>query len=116
VERSPDVLGPHRPPPLVVDPPDVLSERLSDLGEALPEVAGHRDNHAVAWREQVGDGRFEPAGPGRGEDQDVVLRPVDLLQAFGDLAEKRAVPGPAVVDEGAALGEEDFGRYRRRPG
>ena len=78
-ERGPNVLGPHRGPPLVVDAVHVQPERLGDPGEALAEVPGHGGDDAIAGREEVRHHGFEPAGPRGREQHDVVRRLHHLL-------------------------------------
>jgi hypothetical protein len=83
---------------------DVQVVGLGDLGEALPEVAGHRNDHPVARREQVGHRGLQPTGAGRGEHEHVGVGSHDPLDPLGDLAEQLAVGWAAVIDERASLG------------
>ena len=67
------------------------------LAPALAERAGRDDEHALARRQQVHDGRLERRRARRGEEEDVVLRAAHLLQAGEraehELAEVRARDG-----------------------
>ena len=52
---------------------DVAAVRARDLAEALAEVAGRDDEHALAGRAEIGDRRLHPARTRAGVDEDVVL-------------------------------------------
>src|SRR4029450_903839 len=110
--RGPNVGGPHRFAPLVVDRVDVEPVGPGDLGEPLREVPGQRYQHRVARREAVGDGRLETPGARGGEDQDVRSRAVQPLEALGHLLQHAAEAWTTVVDERAPLGQIHLGRDR----
>src|SRR5579884_230258 len=76
-------------------PPSAVS--LRDRGEPLAERSVVDGQHAVARRQEVGDGRLEAARAGAHQRDDVVLGLEDLPEAVQHLADKPAERGSAVV-------------------
>ena len=67
LEHEGEVFGVDRLAPLELEPHDIGAVRRGKSRETFPEVAAQRDDHLVARRNQVGDGRLQAARAGRGQ-------------------------------------------------
>ena len=86
---------------------------IAQLRPALPELPGGRDDRDVARREQVRDRRLHRAGPGGGEQQHVVARLEDHLQALQHAGVDLDERGRAVVQDRLRHHLRDRRRQRR---
>ena len=115
LEAGGEVVRARRLAPLVLDGLDVGAVRRRELLPALAERAGGDDDHAVAGRAEVRDGRLHRPGAGAGEEQDVVRGAAHLPEPLERLAEELLVVGPAVVEHRLGERGQHFRRHRRRP-
>ena len=86
---------------------------VHDLGEPVPEDADGHDQHALARRDVIGDGRLHPAGPGGGERQHLAFGPVDAAHALRGAGDQIGELGSAVVDHLAGPRLRHLARQRR---
>ena len=97
----------ERAAPFDIDRVDRRAERLSDRDEALAELAGDDDEDRIAGAENVGEGRLHHRRSGAGEDQNVMRRTEDRLQALLAFRKHGFELGAAVVEDRQGCGLAD---------
>ncbi len=98
LEHEGEIFGVDRLAPLELEPHDIGAVRRGKSREPLAEVAAQRDDHFVAGRYEVRDGRLETASAGGRQQQQVGGRLEDALGAGRDLGQDGAELRTAVID------------------
>ena len=101
--------------PLVADRVHFDLVLLTDRDPPFAEGAVADDRDAIAGRAQIRDRRLHRARAGGGEEQDVGLGAVHVLQPAEHARVDLAEVGAAVVDDRLGARGEHLGRYGRRP-
>ena len=115
VEAGAHLVGARQLAPLVAQVVDGQAVAFRDRGPPLPEVAVRDDEHAVAGRADVGDRGLHRRGPGRGEEEHVILRPVHGLEPLDHARERVTEVGRAMVDHRLGRRREHLRRHRGGP-
>ena len=102
--------------PLDLDLGDVRAVGPGDLREPVAERADRHGEDPIARRDDVDDGRLEPARAGGRDDRDVARGPEVRAHPGQDPVEHGRELRPAVVDHLAGAGLADRRREPRRAG
>ena len=116
LESSSDECRVYRFPVGNVDGCECDAVGLTNLSPSLAKLSSSDDQRRVAWRQRVCHRRLHPSGPRRGEEENLLCRLEQVLEAFPHFGKESFKLRSPMVGNGTGHRQHGVGRDGCRAG